>query len=262
MRLLRSSLLKLLRRPATRRTLVILALLLAFIYLAIGASARAALDAQSRESIRATLEFPAAHGSLAGILLIFVGLAGAAYAGLVAGSEWGWGTFRVALARGESRVRYVIGLYVAVGLLALVGWVVLYALGLGLIILGGALGGIPAGNPLDQQDLGRFVALVAGGGWGILMEAAMGFSVAFVTRSPVAGITVMAGLYFVEQFAQLIVTSDIWRLAPITAASSLVSTAGDEGIGVALIGPLLVTAMYLFGAIGLACLFARRTEVA
>ena len=261
MRLLRSSLLKLVRRPATGRTFVLLVAFLALIYVSLGLSS-AGTSGASAESIGAMLAFPDAHASLAGMLLIFCGMAGAAYAGVVAGSEWSWNTFRVALTRGEFRVRYVLGLFLAIALLAVAAWVVLYVLGVVLILSAATLGGTPAGDPFASATVGGLLVLIVSGGWAVLMEVAIGFGVAFAARSPVAGIAAVVGLFFAERFAEMFVPADLLRLGPITAAENLVTTAGKAGLDGDLAGPLMVTTLYLVVAIALAAIAARRSEVA
>jgi hypothetical protein len=261
MRLLRASVLKLRRRPATYRTLLVLAGLLAFLYLSIGLSAAAVSDPTARASLGPLLAFPDASAGLASMLMIFGGLAGAGYAGAVAASEWSWNTFRVALTRGESRVRYVVVLYLAIALMALVAWILLYLFGVGLILVAATLGGVAAGSPLDPSSLNRLLAIVVAGGWALLMEVAVGFCVAFASRSPVAGIATVAGLYFIEQLGALVIPVDVLRFAPVTAAGSLVSAAGQTGLDAGLAVPFVVTTAYLFLAIVAAATVARRAEV-
>ena len=262
MRLLQASLHKLTRRPATLRTFLVLVGLLTLIYMALGLTASATTDPSSRDSMSSMLAFPSAHTELAGMLLIFGGFAGAAYAGTVAGSEWTWNTFRVALTRGESRVRYVVGLFVAIALLALLAWVVLYALGVVLIVVAATIGRIPPGDALDTANVARLALLIAGGGWAVLMEVAIGFVAAFIARSPVAGVAAVVGLFFAERFAELVLPADVLRLAPITAATSIVTVVGKSGLDASLIGPLVVTTLYLVAAIVLGSLVARRSQVA
>jgi hypothetical protein len=262
MRALRSSLLKLSHRPATGRTFLVLAAFLALIYVSLGLSSTAVSGSASRAEITSMLAFPDAHGALAGMLLIFGGIAGAAYAGAVIGSEWTWNTFRVAVARGASRAGYVLGLFVAVALLALVAWLVLYALGVVLVLAADALAGTQAGNPLDPASLGQVALLVAAGGWAVLMEVAIGYAAAFVARSQLVGVATVVGLFFAERFAEIFVPPDLLRLAPITAASDLVTAASKGGLDASLIQPLAVTALYVFGALGIAAFVARRSEVA
>lgn len=261
MRLLRASVLKLVLRPATHRTLLVLAGLLVFLYLSIGLSAAGISDPSAQASLAPLLTFPDAGTGLASILLIFGGMAGAAYAGAVAASEWSWSTFRVALTRGESRVRYVVVLFLGMTLLVVVAWLLLCCLGVVLVLVAATLGGVPAGSPLDPANLGRLLAIAVTGCWAVLMEVAIGFSVGFASRSPVAGIAAVAGLYFVEQLAALVIPVDVLRFAPITAASSLVSAAGQTGLDVGLAASFVATTAYLLVAIVVAAAVARRAQV-
>ncbi|MFI5261997.1 MAG: hypothetical protein ACHQZR_05550 [Candidatus Limnocylindrales bacterium] len=261
MRLVRASLLKLVHRPATMRTFLLLVGLLALIYVALGLSARAAASASSQSTIAGMLTFPDALRQLASMLLIFGGFAGAAHAGMMAGSEWTWSTFRAALTRGESRVHYLIGLFLAIGLVALIAWVVLCLLGVGLIVVAAGLGGLPASDPLAASTGGQLVLVVASGGWAVLMEVAIGFAAAFIARSQVAGVATIAGLFFVERFAELVLPADALRFAPITAATNLVADVGKTGLEAGLGLAFVVTSLYLVGAITLGALAARRAQV-
>jgi hypothetical protein len=257
-----ASLLKLVRRPATRRTALVLAAALTFIYLSLGMSTRAAPDAETRAALEPMLAFPDAYTGLASMLLMFAGIAGAAYAGTVAASEWSWNTFRAALARGESRVLYVVGLFVAIALLTLVAWLAIYVLGICMILVAGAIAGIPAGDPLVLTDPAAVPALVACGGWALLMQVGIGFGVSFISRSAVAGVAVVVGLIFVEQFAAVAsIPVELLRFAPVTAGASLVAAAGGTAEDASVWMPLVVTTVYLLLPIGLAAAVARRAQV-
>ena len=257
---LRSSLLKLALRPATRRTPLVIGALIAVLYLSFGFGAKA--SAETSSGLDAMRVFPSAHVSLAGMLMIFGGLAGAGYGGAVAASEWSWNTLRAALVRGESRVGYIIGLFSAIALLALAAWLALYVLGVGVILLGGAVAGLSSGNPLDPSSAVRTLLLVAVGGWGLLMQVAIGFGVGFVSRSAVAGVAAMAGLVFIEQLAAAVVPAELLRVAPLAASARLVNVAGTAGFDAALAIPLVVTTAYLLLGVGAAAFVARRSEVA
>jgi hypothetical protein len=263
MRLVRASLLKLVRRPATRRTLLVLAVFLALLYLTFGMSVGTATNPAARAANNDMLVFPEALRNLASMLLAFAGIAGAGYAGTVAASEWSWSTFRAALARGESRVRYVVGLFVAIALLTLVAWLVLCVVGIGLILLAATIGGVDAGDPFGSTDLGVVPVLIACGGWAVLMQVAIGFAVSFISRSAVGGIATVVGLVFIEQLAPMLaVPADLLRFAPVSAATSLVTAAGDAGLDATIGVPLVVTTIYLLLMIGMAAAVARRAQVA
>jgi hypothetical protein len=258
MRLLRSSIAKLVSRPATRRVFLLLLGLLALIYLSLGLSARAS---PGQASIPRMLAFPDAQRGLATMLLIFVGMAGAAYAGAVAASEWSWNTFRLALTRGESRRRYVLGLFTAIALLTVAAWAVLVAFGVGLIVAAASIGGVPGVDPF-ASGMGSLWAVGVAGAWAVLMEVAIGFAVAFVARSAVAGIAAVVGLFFLERFAEMFVPADLLGLAPISAAENLLSSATNAATDAGLAVPLVATSFYLLLAIAGASAVARRSEVA
>ena len=262
MRLLRASLRKLLRRPAARITLIVLVLLLALIYVSIGVSAQASPDDDTLDGVAAIVTFPEAYGNLASILVVFVGLGAAAFGATVGGSEWSWSTFRLAVARGESRSRYVLLTYAGVAIVVLIGWLALFAVGVALIPLGAALGGLAPGDPTDPDALGTLPLMLAGGWWAVVMEGAIGFAIAFIARSQVAGIVAVIGLYLGEQFAAIALPAELLRLAPLAAASSLAAEAGRGATTSDALVPLVMTTVYMGLAAVAVALYARRTEVA
>jgi hypothetical protein len=263
MRLLGATFRKLGRRPATRNTLIALAALLTVVYIVVAASLRAAEDPQIRGSMQPLLVFPGAYGTMAGILLTLVGLAGAAYAGAVAGSEWSWNTFRLAIARGESRSRYAVGTLVGVAGVLLVMWLLLFAVGIVLARIGSAVGGLEPGDMAGDGVLGRLPLVIGGGWWAVTTYAAIGFTVAFLARSQVAGIAAVVILYFGEQFAAAVFPAELIQYAPMTAGAQLVrSAASSSTVPGDILLPLVTTTVYLALAIGVLAVMTRRTEVA
>jgi hypothetical protein len=256
MTLIRGALRKIVLRPATRITMVVLVLLVLLVYLGLAVAMRPFAEGQAE--IQDVFGFPDAYGMLAALLLTFGGIAAAAWAGAIAAGEWTWNTFRSAVARGASRPAYVLVTLATASLLVFGGWIVLYAVGVVAALVGGAILGIEA-EPLNGA--GSIPVLVLAGWWAVSMEATIGFTVAFVTRSQVAGIVAVVALYFGEQFASIVVPADVMRFAPITAANTLVS--GSAGVlDVELLVPLAVTTVYLVLAATVVALVARRTEIA
>jgi ABC-2 type transport system permease protein len=261
MRLLSVSILKLARRPAMFRTSLLMLVLLALTYLSTAATARS-LPASETAGLKSMFGFPDAYANLGGMIVSFAGLAAAALAGVVAGSEWSWGTFRVAITRGASRAGYVVATVAALAVLVLVGWLILFAAGTVFVAAGAVVGGIAVGDPTDGGALARLPVLLAAGWWAIVTQLAIAFAVAFATRSQVAGIVAVVGLMFAEQFATaFLVPADVLWFGPITAASTLVKTAGTLGVDGELLVPLAVTGLYMAAAIVGSALFARRAEV-
>lgn len=261
MRLLTASVRKLVARPASRRTMLVVLGLLVFILVGSGAQAGTIADPEAREGFAALLSFPDAYTNLSGMLVVLLGIGGAAWAGAVAGGEWSWNTFRLALARGESRVRYVLVTFAAIAGLLLAVSVILFALGVPLVLAGAAMAGIAPGDPVDPAALGRLPLMLAFNWWAILLWAALSFAVAFIARSQVAGIAAVVGLYFVEQSAGLFLPADLVRLAPMTSAADLAARAANLASTPDLIVPLALTTFYLVLAGAALAFVADRTEV-
>ena len=261
MRLLSASILKLWRRPATRRTFLVLVGFLALIYLSIGGSVSQIQDPIQREAILEILAFPAAYTNLATFLVSFGAIAAAALAGLLAGGEWTWGTFRTAVARGESRVRYVVATYGALAVLVVIAVPLLYVVGIVLIIIGDVLAGINPGDLADPDGLGRVPALVVAAAIAIVTSAALGFAIAFVLRNQIAGLVGVIGLNFGEQILGGVIPRDIMRFAPTTSGTSLIAEAGANGFSADWLVYGVVVLAYAVAAIVVASVFALRTEV-
>ena len=109
------------------------------------------------------------------------------YFAAVAGSEWNWGTFKNAVARGESRSRYVLSAYVALGLLAGVGLLVVFMVGVGAAVVGGGLAGVRHGRHRRPGRAARPAGpALARRGWPLAEAGAIGFAFATLARSPLA----------------------------------------------------------------------------
>lgn len=261
MRLLSVSLLKLVRRPASIRTLAILAGLLVLVYAGVAMAARTAMSAPEQSGIEDILRFPDAYGSVAALLSTFAGIAAAAYGGTIAGSEWTWGTFRVAVARGESRATYVVGTIAAIAVVVLVAWVLLYLLGLGLVAVAGRAAGVDAGDPLGTGV--ESIPWILAAGWlSVVMQASIGFAAAFITRSQVAGIATVVGLMIGEQMAGIVAPPDILRFAPLGSGGDLLAQVGGAGLTVQLVAPAATVIGYALLAVAVTGVAARRAEAA
>jgi ABC-type transport system involved in multi-copper enzyme maturation permease subunit len=270
MRLLIADLAKLRRRLATWLTLGLLAGLLALVFIAVGGTAnRAAAQPGARAAV-AILSFPAAYDVILTFILGLGGLMAVIYGAAIAGSEWTWGTLKSAIARGESRARYVLAMFAAVAIVVAVGLVIAFGVGVAAAIIGGRLAGAPAGDLADPATLQRLPQQFLRGWIGLLEEAAIGFAVATLARSQLAGIGVGIGLYFGESFASLFLP-DFVKYLPFNVASAAVrtaeTTAGGGGFGgnaVVSLPPdtaLLAVVGWLIGAVLVASLFTERAEI-
>ena len=98
-------------------------------------------------------------------------------------------------------------------------------------------------------------------------EGALGFAIATLTRSQLAGIGVGIALYFGETFAGIFLP-DIVKYLPFNAATAVVATTGGGGFGggatVQRLDPnvaMLVVAAWLLGALVLSALVTERAEI-
>jgi ABC-type transport system involved in multi-copper enzyme maturation permease subunit len=262
--LLRADLRKLLRRPASWVVGLILIVLIALVYLAIGASAGQITDERSRAQVQAFLANDAAFRTLLGFLVSLGGLLGVAYAGAVGGAEWGWGTLRVALARGESRTRYVLTLFVAAALVIGVALIGSYVIGAAFVMIAASMASVPTGLP-SASFIATLPELFGRAWFGLLEQAGIGFAIATIARSQLAGIGAGIAVYVAEQFISLAIPEQA-RYLPFTVAGSLVQTQEQAAFaGVTLLAPpvaFLLTGVYLVGALVLAVVVTERAQIA
>jgi len=262
MALLRASIRKIVFRPATRTTMLVVGGIFVLMFIGIGATARSMADADEIEGVAALVSFPEAYTTLVSVLAAIAAFAAASWAGALAGSEWQWNTLRSAVARGESRSRYVLVTLVAAGLLLLVGWAILFAVGVAMSMLGGTIAGIDTGNPLDPVAVGRLPLVIATGWWSGLLAATFGFSAAFIARSPVVGIVIVVAFYFGEQFATILLPPDVVQYAPITLSTKLPMAVMGSGLSADMLLPLGFITAYIVIAAAAGALYARRAEIA
>ena len=171
MRLLRANLRKLVRRPATWVTFLLLVALVGLLYLALIASSQQAENPQAKLAAQLVVTFPGAYANAASLVLGLGGILALTFGAAIAGSEWPWGTLKAAIARGESRSRYTLVGYLGVVVAVVIGFLAAYALAL----VGAAIGSAILGVPLDgagQQSailtlpelIGRGIARPVDGG--------------------------------------------------------------------------------------------------
>jgi ABC-2 type transport system permease protein len=273
-RIFSSGLRKLSRRLATWVTFGMLAGLLVLIELAVGATAnRTGGSAAQRAAALSLVTFPTAYDSILSFLLGLGGLFAVTYGAAVAGSEWTWGTLKNAVARGESRSRYVLGSFAAIALVIAVGLVAAFAIGVIAAIIGANLAGVATSGMTDADTLGRLPAQFVRGGIAIIEEGALGFTIATLARSQLAGIGAGIALYFGETFAGIFLP-DIIKYLPFNVANAAVRTGNGGGFGgggggggaasAALLDAdtaFVLVFVWLIGALVVSAIFTERAEI-
>ncbi|MEA2546287.1 MAG: type transport system permease protein [Chloroflexota bacterium] len=267
MRLFVAGLRKLVRRPATYVTFGLLVGLLALIYIAVGATARQQTSGNGARQALLLVTFPGAYTLLLSFILGLGGLFAMIYGAAIAGSEWTWGTLKAAVARGESRSRYQLLTFASIGSMVGIGMLIAFAVGVLVAIIAASLAQVPTTGLGDAATIGTFPELL-GRGWLALAEAcALGFAIATIARSQLAGIGVGIAVYFGEQFAAIFLP-DIVKYMPFNAANAVVATSGSGGPGggaqLTRLEPntaLVVVAAWLIGALVVTALFTERAEI-
>jgi ABC-2 type transport system permease protein len=268
MRLFLAGLRKLVRRPATYVTFGLLVGLLALILIAVGATAgRQAANGDGREALL-LVTFPGAYTLILSFILGLGGLFAVIYGAAVAGSEWTWGTLKSAVARGESRSRYQLLSFAAIAIIVGLGLVLALAAGVAVAVVGAGLGGVSTAGLGDAATLGTIPELLGRGWLAIVEEGALGFAIATLARSQLAGIGAGIAVYFGEQFAGIFLP-DIVKYLPFNAANAVVATGGGGGFGgggatLPRLEPdvaMVVVGAWLVGALVVSALFTERAEI-
>jgi hypothetical protein len=268
-RLLRSNLRKLRTRPATWVTFLLLVGLYALVLFSVVLASRLTTDPMAGLAARQYLTFPAAYELTLALLLGVGGLLAVAYGAAIAGSEWAWGTIKAAVARGEGRAQLTLLGFAGVAVYTWLGMLGAFLAGVAMTALGALLSGVDVSGLADGEALLRLPELFARAGLALAMNAALGFAIATVTRSQLAGIVLAIGLYFAEGIAGIF-APHVFKWFPFTASGAVVG-GGDGGsvvVNGAEVGATLdtttaiaVTVLWLAAALAIAVVRTERAEI-
>ena len=269
MRVFGAGLRKLIGRPASFVSVGLLVGLLGLILLASATVGQSNGGPRGQAAARALLTFPGAYDFVLSFMFGLGGLVAVLFAAAVAGSEWSWGTLKSAVARGESRTRYMLGTFAAIAVMVAVGLLITFALGIGLALIAATIAGIPTAGVTDADTVARLPAMAARGWFAVVEQAALGFAIATLARSQLAGIGAGIAFYFGETFATIFLP-DIVKYMPFAVARASVDTGTAGGFGggggevTAALAPdtaLALVALWLVGALLVTILFTERAEI-
>lgn len=271
MRLFTSGVRKLSRRMATWLTFGLLAGLLLLIMIAAGATANTTDAGERGPAALGLLTFPGAYDAILSFMLGLGGLFAVVYGAAIAGSEWTWGTLKNAVARGESRSRYVLWSFASIAFVVAIGLLVTFVIGVAAAVVGANLAGFSTSGLNDSAALGRLPEQFARGWLAIIEEGALGFAIATLARSQLAGIGVGLAFYFGGMFAGLFLP-DVVKYLPFSVANASVSTGassggglgGGEGLQLVTLDAntaLLLVVVWLIGSLVVAAVYTERAEI-
>jgi ABC-type transport system involved in multi-copper enzyme maturation permease subunit len=236
MRLIRAELLKARRRQATWVLLIVALALTGLIYFLIGRAIGGVGCALGDillpgEPSTCVVEFPGAYAlmdqfafaTLGGVLAIV-------FAAAFTGADWNWGVLRNVIARGESRARYLLGKAAGIAIVLFIGAAAIFFFALLMTFLTAAANGISVSNPLRGNGLTDMFTNFFLGYLVVLERAALGFAVAVVLRSQLAGAVVGIVLYLGEGIVTTFLT--------VSAFGRSFGNGGDfGGSGLQVVGP-------------------------
>lgn len=255
---------------ATWVTFGLLGGLLALILIAVGATAnRPGATGAQRLAALTLVTFPGAYDAILSFILGLGGLFAVIYGAAIAGSEWSWGTLKNAVARGESRSRYALLTFGSIATIVAIGLLFAFIVGLIAAVVSANLADVSTAGLTDGATIGRLPVNLVKGWIAIVEEGALGFAIATVARSQLAGIGAGIALYFGETFARLFLP-DIVKFLPFSVAQASVSSGttgggfGGGGQQLAQLEPNLafgLVIVWLVGALALAAIFTERAEI-
>jgi ABC-type transport system involved in multi-copper enzyme maturation permease subunit len=269
MRIFLAGLRKMVGRPASFVSVGLLVGLLGLILFASATVGQRDDSPRGAAAAAALLTFPGAYDLILSFLFGLGGLVAVIYGAAIAGSEWSWGTLKNAVARGESRARYMLSTFVAIALMVAVGLALSFALGILLDLLAATIAGIPTNGVTDADTLARLPAMAARGWFAVVEQAALGFAIATLARSQLAGIGAGIAFYFGEGFASIFLP-DIIKYMPFAVARASVATEGSSGgfggggsgvVALSADTALLLVAAWLVGSLLVTVLFTERAEI-
>ena len=186
--LIRAELLKIRRRQATYVLLFIELLLTALIFLAIGPYWQA----------QEIIAFPQAYAIFQQVAFQLGGLIAIVFAAAYIGADWNWGVLRNVVARGESRERYLLAKFAALAIVLAIGLLIEFAACFVLLYVSSFLYNVPIANPFRANGFQDLIVWLALGFPVLLQRAAIGYAVAAIFRSQLAGAVVGIVLFLVE----------------------------------------------------------------
>lgn len=272
MTLFLSAIRKLRKRAATIVTFGLLGGLLTLIIIAVattgGGDGPGGGNGNPRFDPLTLVTFPGAYELVLAFILQIGGLFALIYGAAIAGSEWSWGTLKASVARGESRSRYMLSLFAGTAVMTALGLLVTFGIGVVAAVIGATIAGVPLTGMTDTDRLVALGEPMARGLVGILAQGALGFAVATLARSQLAGIGAGIGLYFGGTFASIFLP-DIVQYLPFQLASTAVGDTGGFGGGggpptTSGVSPdlaVLLLLVWLAGSLVVAAGFSERAEI-
>jgi hypothetical protein len=161
--------------------------------------------------------------------------------------------------------------FASIAVVIALGLLFAFVTGVGAALVAAALANVPTTGLNDAATLGRLPANLLKGWLAITEEAALGFAIATLARSQLAGIGAGIAFYFGETFAGIFLP-DVVKYLPFNVATASVATTGSSsgggfgggGAQLAALDPstaLILVVAWLVGALAVTAVFTERAEI-
>jgi ABC-type transport system involved in multi-copper enzyme maturation permease subunit len=259
-------------RTATIVSLIIAALLVALEFVLIGVSYRSATSEPSVNpaALLWYLTFPGAFDAILELTFLLLGITGLIYVASVTGSEWSWGTLKVAVMRGHSRWQYTVSTFASLAFILLIGLVITFMVGIVATFIGASLAGVSAGNPLDPGQLPQLALKLVRCWIALAGLTSLAYAVTMVARSQMAGIGTVIGYFIVSLIGPALLpdfVKEIFKYLPFSVAADAIGLQGPPTSGATSTSgvepnlALLVIVCWLVGCLAVACVSVERAEI-
>jgi ABC-type transport system involved in multi-copper enzyme maturation permease subunit len=277
MRLVLAGLRKLRTRTASIVALIVAALLVGLMIFLIGWSMTLPAEstgtsANSRATLAWFVTFPGAYDAIFSLAFGYGGLAAMIYTAAIAGTEWSWGTLKVAVTRGESRTRYVVATFGSLAIALLVGVVVTFLAGMVGSIAGAIVAGVPLQGFTDGDALPHLASLLVRGWIAVCCISAVAYAIAMLFKNQMAGVGMVIGVYLVAVFVPVFLPESARRIIeyqPFSIASDAIGliappsvTAGTgAAVSVEPTLALVITLAWIVASLVVAAVATERAEI-
>jgi ABC-type transport system involved in multi-copper enzyme maturation permease subunit len=260
-------------RTATLVSILVGAILVGLEFALVGVGYRSAPSGTSgldKTTVTWLLSFPGAFDAVISLVFAFFGLVALIYVATASGSEWSWGTLKVAVTRGQSRWQYVVATFASLSIILLIGMLITFVAGILAVVVGASIAGLPVGNPSDPSALGGMLVKLARCWVALIGLTSVGYAVAMIAKSQMAGIGTVIGYFIASIFAPALlpeIVKEIFKYLPFSAAGDSIGIAGPPTSGppsAVALDPnvaLLITIGWLVGCLAVASLSVERAEI-
>ena len=202
---------------------------LEFVLIGVSYNTSAAQTGFDRSSLTWFLVFPGAFDAVLALVFEFVAIIGLIYIVTASGSEWTWGTLKVAVARGQSRWQYTISTFASLSIILLIGMLLAFVAGIVAVMIGASIAGLSFGNVADPAEFGQVFIKLVRCGIALVSLCSVGYVVAMVAKNQMAGIGVVIAYFVLSIVGDALlpeVVRQVLRYQPFNVASDAIGLQG------------------------------------